>query len=199
MCELRQVAGLLFVTALVVAAGATAATDSKRAVFEDRTGENPGALDVTRVTVSNDDAGRVTFRAAIPALPRLAPGMRFRLWIDSDARRATGLAVNGTAEGMDFFLLHEADRTQLYRCGRDSCTNAMIARTLRFSYASGPRFRILDAEIGSPKRLRFALEAATGIVVDPVQKTVDASQATYDDAPDRPRTWPYALAKRVTR
>jgi hypothetical protein len=196
---LRQIAVLLFVLALLVAPGGAAATDAKRAVFEDRRGENPGGLDVTRVTVSSDYTGRLTFRAAIPALPRLAAGMRFRLWIDSDSRQATGLAVNGTALGMDFFLLHEAGRTQLYRCGRDSCTNATIARTLRFSYASGPRFRILDAEIGSPKRLRFALEAATGIVVDPVRKLVDDSRATYDDAPDRPRTWVYALAKRVNR
>jgi hypothetical protein len=196
---LRRIAVLLFILALLVAAGAAAATDAKRAVFEDRRGENPGGLDVTRVTVSNDDTGRLTFRAAIPALPRLTADMRFRLWIDSDYKQATGLAVNGTALGMDHFLLHEAGRTQLYRCDRDSCTNATIARTLRFSYASGPRFRILDAEIRSPKRLRFALEATTGLVIDPVRKLVDVSRATYDDAPDRPRTWVYVPAKRVTR
>ena len=190
---------LVLVLALLVAAGATAAPDAKPWVFEDRRGENPGGLDITRVTVSNDDTGRLTFRAAIPALPRLTADMRFRLWIDSDSRQATGLAFNGTPLGMDFFLLHEAGRTHLYRCGRDSCTNATIARTLRFSYASGPRFRVLDAEIGNPKRLRFALEAATGLVIDPVRKLVDASRATYDDAPDRPRTWIYTPAKRVTR
>jgi hypothetical protein len=165
---------------------------AKRVSFEDWSGENPGGLDVTRVTVSNDDAGMLMFRTAIARAPRLEDGMRFRLWIDSDANRATGLEANG----MDFFVLHEAGRTGLYRCRATSCAGGAPARTLRFAYEGGPRFRILNAELRNTKRLRFAVEAATGIFVDPATKTVDASNAQFDDAPERGRAWSYRLALR---
>jgi hypothetical protein len=178
------------------AGGSSAAPDvtaAKSVSFEDVTGENPGGLDVTRVTVSNNDAGMLTFRVAVPSHPRLTEGMRFRVWIDSDAKRATGLAANG----MDFFLFHEAGRTRLYRCRATLCTDGAPARTLRFAYSGGPRFKILNAEIGNAKRLRFAVEAATGILIDPATKTVDFSKAQFDDAPQRGRTWSYRLALRI--
>jgi hypothetical protein len=165
-------------------------TAAKVVTFTDATAEDPQGPDITTVTVSNDDAGRITFRAAIPSRPTLADGMRFRLWLDSDHDPATGLAANG----MDYFLLYEQGRAGVWRCGGSTCAGGAAATTLEFSYASGPRFTILDAEIGNAKRFRFAVEAATDIFVDPATKTVDASKARFDDAPARGSTWTYALA-----
>jgi hypothetical protein len=196
LCGLRRIALLTCLVALLAAgsaAGQGAAPDltaAKSVTFEDAVAEDPQGPDITTVTVSNDDTGLVSFRVAIPSRPTLAEGMRFRIWIDSDSNTTTGLAING----MDYYLFHEAGRTSLYRCGGNACTNAARATTLGFSYASGPRFTILDAEIGNAKRFRFAVEAATGIFVDPATKTVDADDARFDDAPTRGSFWTYRLA-----
>ena len=200
MCELLRTALLPCVVALLAAgsaAGEGAAqgaapdlTAAKSVTFEDAAAEDPQGPDITTVTVSNDDTGLISFRVAIPSRPTLAEGMRFRIWIDSDSNPATGLAANG----MDYYLFHDAGRTSLYRCGGTVCTNAARATTLEFSYAGGPRFAILDAEIGNAKRFRFAVEAATGIFVDPATKTVHADDARFDDAPARGSFWTYRLA-----
>lgn len=183
--------GAVLVTGSAAGQGsAPGLTVAKTVTFADATAEDPQGPDITTVTVSNDDAGLITFRAAIPSRPTLAEGMRFRIWIDSDSNAATGLSENG----MDYFLLHEQGRTGAWRCGGSTCAGGAPATTLEFSYASGPRFTILDAEIGDAKRFRFALEAATGILVDPETKTVDASKARFDDAPARGSTWTYGLA-----
>jgi len=169
---------------VVPASPAVAAVNS--VTFRDATGEDPDGPDITTVAVSNDDAGLITFRVAIPSRPTLIEGMRFRIWIDSDDDPATGLSMNG----MDHFLLHEGGRTGLYRCGGSMCSGGGdVSRTLEFSYAGGPRFAILTDELGLTKRFRFAVEAATGIFVDPVTKTVDATDAHFDDAPERGRHW----------
>jgi hypothetical protein len=169
--------------------------EAKRVVFRDATAEDPAGPDITTVTVSNDDRGLITFRVAIPSRPKLTEGMRFRIWIDSDGDRATGLSVNG----MDFFLLHDRGRTGLWRCRASSCTGpSSSARTLRFRYSSEPSFTISNAEIGDTRRFRFAVEAATGIVVDPVTKTVDTANAHFDDAPQRGRSWTYATRFRAS-
>lgn len=163
----------------------------KSVTFEDATGEDPQGPDITSVTVSNDDTGLLTFRVAMPSHPALVEGMRFRIWIDSDHDRSTGLHMNG----MDYFLLHDHGGTGLFRCSGTTCAGgATASTTLEFTYASGPQFRVLDADVGDTRRFRFAVEAATGIFVDPATRSFDFSTARFDDAPARGSSWIYALA-----
>jgi hypothetical protein len=191
---LLRAASLSCLVALVCAGGAAGSPElgaARSVTFEDVTGEDPQGPDITTVTVSNDDTGLLTFRVAIPSRPTLVDGMRFRIWIDSDDDPATGLDLNG----MDYFLLHEQGRTGVWSCGGNTCAGpSALATTLEFSYAGGPQFRILNADIGETRRFRFAVEAATGIFVDAATKSFDFTNARFDDAPARGGTWTYGLA-----
>ena len=45
-----------------------------------------------RITVSNDDAGIVSFRVNVPNRPTLGQDMLFEVWVDTDNNAATGAA-----------------------------------------------------------------------------------------------------------
>ena len=179
--------GLLLVGSAAGQGSAPEVAAVKEVTFEDAMGEDPHGPDIGEVTVSNDDTGLLTFRVGIPSHPVLVEGMRFRIWIDSDHDPATGLDLNG----MDYFLLHDQGSTGLFRCGGTTCAGgAAASTTLEFSYASGPQFRVLDAEVGDTRRFRFAVEAATGIFVDPATKSFDFSMRLHGGArgPTRSRS-----------
>lgn len=178
---------------------------ANRVAFQDARGENPEGLDVSTVVVSSGDAGLITFRIDIPNRPVLTDDMRLRVWVDSDHKIATGLRPSGESPtGWDYFLLWDRGTGRkdpsLYRCNGARCTGGGVhppQRTLRSSYASGPRFTILDAELGSTKRFRFSVEAADGIVVDPTTRAPDVTNAHWDYAPARGRSWSYDVRRRT--
>jgi hypothetical protein len=206
LCELRRIALLPCVVALLAAGSAagqgsapdlTEAGAANTVTFQDATGEDPQGWDVTSVTVSNDDLGRIKFRIAIPGRPTLTDDMRFTIWIDSDDNRATGNEQNG----VDYFLTWDrlgGVDPGLFRCDRSTCKGGRdvvdpAQRTLRFSYDHGPAFSILDAEIGVAKRFRFALNAVSGLVRDPGTKRIDHTNAHFDSAPPLGSFWTYTV------
>jgi hypothetical protein len=172
---------------LLTAAG-TAGPAANSATFQDARGEEPEGPDITSVTVSNGDVGNITFRIEVPTHPAFTDAMRLRLWLDSDRTAATGLAEGpGSTAGWDHYILW--DRTlgpdpRLFRCEKSTCTAGPLdppQRTLRFSYAGGPRFTILAAELGDTKRFRFFVEAA------------DYTTDRWDFAPELGRSWGYEV------
>jgi hypothetical protein len=208
----------VFVIALATLGGATAiqAAQTRGAAvsvtYLDATGEDAAAPDITRVVVSNDDSGKLTFRIAIPSHPVLTEDMRIRIWLDYDDDPATGLAVEGR-EGLDHFLL--VDRGSLgfgtaglFVCSGSTCSGGRDLGTLAslgFSYENGALFslesetlrRTEPVRIGGLKRFRFSVEAWSGIGYDPVARTWDFTSARRDVAPaeqpspSRDQLWTY--------
>ena len=95
---LTVIAGLLAAASVLVALPSTAlgsatrgsASASNSQTFADSTGENPAAPDITSITVSNDDAGNITFQVNIPNRPALTPDMLLVLYVDADNKASTG-------------------------------------------------------------------------------------------------------------
>lgn len=154
------------------------------------------------MAVSNGDAGLITFGIDIPSHPVMSDDLHVRLWVDADRNAATGLAdgVRSTS-GWDYYILWDrkvmGPDPQLFRCERAKCTNDSPQRTFRYSYAGGPRFTILDAELGNTKRFRFYVETVDGVVRD--DTVDDYTNARWDFAPALGSSWDYLVRLAPTR
>ena len=115
--------------------------------------------------------------------------MRLRVWFDSDHNSQTGLTEPDLA-GRDYFILWDRDGLRLFRCGGSSCRSGQPQRTLSSSYRGGATLSINAAELETT-RFRFTVEAAAGIVYDPVTRRFDTAKATWDFAPERAAFWSY--------
>ena len=58
--------------------------------YQDSAGENPAAPDITTLTVSNNDAGVVSFKVDIPNRPTLTQDLLLLVFVDTDANPQTG-------------------------------------------------------------------------------------------------------------
>ena len=189
--------------AAAAAGGAVGAPDSasgalKTTTFRDAVGE-PGP-DIETVVVSNDANGQLTFRIDIPNHPVITDDLRIRIWLDADADVSTGLGPHGV-RGADYFLL--LDRWELglgevgfFACSGSTCSGGKVLPTgsrtsLRFSYRDGATFTLDAADLGIQRleRLRFSIEAWTGIGFDPVARRYDFTNARADFAPDGAGRW----------
>ena len=178
-------------------------TVANSATFQDASGEAPGAPDITRVVVSNDDNGEVTFRVEVLSHPVLTEDMRIFIWFDYDDRAATGLD-----EGLDHRLVVDVGSVGfgaagLAFCGYipPSCGVVQGWRgfgervSLRFSYQNGVAVFSLDAaklsrqepfRVGSLKRFRFWVVVESGVRYDPVTGRWDFTDWRRDVAPTDP-------------
>jgi hypothetical protein len=153
------------------------------ATFQDSTGEDPAAPDISTITVSNDDAGMVSFRINIPNRPTLGQDMLVELWVDSDNNTATGSPDLG---GTDYVMQVIQGEIALFRWDGADFTRRFgdpSAVTLSFSYSGGITIRISAAELGNTKRFRFFTDVLSGIVIDPDTGALDGTNAKGDVAP----------------
>jgi hypothetical protein len=197
---------LRLVLTIVVAGTAVLAPSGSaagRATYEDDRGEGVGAPDIQGVTVSNDDAGRITFRTEIPTHQSLTQDMRLRLWF-SDGHPATGLSDSG-ADGfilVDGFLFAPGTAV-LYRCQDAICVPTAFSQEgtddLRFAYTAGAA--VLTATVGglgvrlevSP-RLHFWFVAQAGWAYDPATQAFDPTNVRADIAPSAAGSqWTYTV------
>ena len=51
--------------------------------YQDSTGENPAAPDITTIVVSNNDTGMMTFKINIPNRPQLTRDMLIDMLVDT--------------------------------------------------------------------------------------------------------------------
>ena len=174
----------LVVVALPAAAGALssgAAANSQ--TYQDSTGENPAAPDITSLTVSNDDAGIVSFRINVPNRATLGQDMVVDLFVDSDANPQTGdLDLGGT----DYVIELIQGEANLFRWDGTNFTRRFgdpPAVSLSFSYQGGVTFRISAAELGNTKKLNFFVLVESGVVFDPTTGEPDFTNAVGDAAP----------------
>ena len=201
-------AGALVVFAPEAAGGAAdgqalTQTAANGATFQDATGEAAGAPDITKVVVSNDDKGVLTFSVAIPSHPVLTEDMRIFIWFDFDDDPTTGLA-----QGLDHLLVVDVGSVGfgaagLAFCGYPGPSCGVVegwlgfgARvSLRFSYENGAAVFSFDAaklarkepfRIGGLERFRFWIVVESGVRFDPVTRRWDFTDWRRDVAPTDP-------------
>jgi hypothetical protein len=172
------VLGLLAVLFAVAPAGA-----ANKVTYQDSTGEDPAAPDITTIVVSNDDAGMMTFRINIPNRAQLTRDMLVDMLLDTDANPATGDPDNlGADYAIELFLgevaLFKWDGTGLTRRAGDP-----PATTLIYSWSGGVTIKISAAELGNTKKFNFAVVAVSGIVVDETTGVPNFDNAVADAAP----------------
>ncbi len=172
--------------ALPTAAAAPAEVNrvsANSATFQDSTGEDATAPDITTITVSNDDAGIVSFRVTVPNRPALGQDMLFEIWVDTDNNAATGDPDLG---GADYVMQLVRGEISLYKWDGADYTRRFgdpSAVTMNFSYQGGLTARISAAELGNTKAFKFFVVAISGLVVDPVTGNLDGTNSKADVAP----------------
>jgi hypothetical protein len=181
--------GLAFLIALAVFALPTAGTSAPAVVaantqtFQDSTGEDPAAPDITSIVVSNDDAGMLSMRVNVPNRPTLGQDMIFDIFVDSDANPQTG---SPEFAGVDYVIELVRGEINLFRWDGTSFTRSFgnpPAITLSFAYQGGVTVRISASELGNTKKFNFFVIAESGVVVDPVTGDLDFTNSKGDAAP----------------
>jgi len=151
--------------------------------YQDSTGENPAAPDITTIVVSNNDAGLVSFRVNVPNRPTLGQDMLIEIWVDTDSNTATG---DPDLAGVDYVMQLVRGEINLYKWDGTDFTRRFgdpSAVTLSFSYQGGITVRISAAELGNTKSFRFFVVVVSACVVDPVTGALDCANSVDDVAP----------------
>jgi hypothetical protein len=156
---------------------------SNTATYEDSTGEDPAAPDLTTIVVSNDDAGVITFKINIPNRPELTRDILVDMFVNSDNDATTGDPDTlGADYAIEIFLgdiaLFKWDGTNYTRRVGDPPATSLI-----YAWSSGPTIKISAAELGNTKKLGFAVIAVSGLVIDDVTGNIDGTNAKVDSAP----------------
>lgn len=171
---------LLGALTLLVAVPAGA---SNSVTFQDSTGEDPAAPDITTVVVSNNDAGMITFRINIPNRPQLTRDMAIVMFVDADAKATTGDPETlGADYVIELFLgeinLYKWDGTDFTRRAGDPPSTSLV-----YSWSNGVTISISSAELGNTKRFGFDVLAISGFVIDETTGEIDSTNAKRDTAP----------------
>ncbi len=157
--------------------------------YQDSTGEDPAAPDISTIVVSNTDAGMLSFQINIPNRPTLGQDMFMVMWVDTDNNGQTGAPIDsGEPPGTDYVLELFRGEINLYRWDGTGFTRSFgdpSAVTLSFSYANGITVRIAASELGNTKRFRFYVLVVSGIAFDPVTQDpyCPSPPCPSDDAP----------------
>lgn len=151
--------------------------------YQDSSGENPAAPDITTLTVSNNDAGLISFRINVPNRPAFGRDMLILLFVDTDNNPATGDLESLGADYVIQVFLGEAalfrwDGTDFTRRPGDPAATSLI-----FAYQDGVTVTISGAELGNTKRFGFATIVISGAVIDETTGDVDFTNAVSDVAP----------------
>jgi hypothetical protein len=151
--------------------------------YQDSSGENPLAPDITTLTVSNTDAGVVQFRVNIPNRAQLTQDMLLLLFVDSDANAQTG---DPTSLGADYVVQIFGGEAALFRWDGSDFTRRAgdpPATSLIFGYQGGVTITISAAELGNTKKFGFAVIAISSVTIDPTTGDTDFTNAVADVAP----------------
>lgn len=181
------VAVAALVVVLPTAAGAlpqgASATSANSQTYNDSTGENPAAPDITTLVTSNTDAGIVSFRINVPNRASLGQDMLLDLFVDTDNNTTTG---SQDIPGIDYVIELVRGEINLFKWDGTSFTRRFgdpPSVSLRYTYNAGYTVSISAAELGNTKRFNFYVEVLSGIGVDPVTGDLDFTNAVGDAAP----------------
>lgn len=160
-----------------------AGTTTNTTTYQDSSGENAAAPDITTLTVSNTDAGVIQFRVAIPNRAQFTQDMLLLLFVDADANPSTG---DPTELGADYVIEIFGGEAALFRWDGTNFTRRPgdpPATSLIFSYQAGVTITISAAELGNTKKFGFSFIAVSGIAIDPTTSDLDFTNAVADIAP----------------
>jgi hypothetical protein len=189
--------GLLLATAVAVvalptvASGAFSSPAAPEAIaansttYQDSSGENAAAPDITTLTVSNTDAGMLSFRVNVPNRPTFGQDMLIALFVDADNNTSTG-DTDPLGLGTDYAIEIFGGDAALFRWDGTGFTRRAgdpPATSLIFSYQGGITVNISTAELGNTKALKFNVLVFSGITIDPVTSDLDFTNASGDAAP----------------
>ena len=162
--------------------GAVAANSTS---YQDSSGENPAAPDITTLTVSNTDAGMLSFRVNVPNRPSFGQDMLVVLFVDADNNPATG-DPDPLGQGVDYVVEIFGGEAALFRWDGTNFTRRAgdpPATSLIFTYQGGITINISTAELGNTKALKFNVIVFSGITIDPTTSDLDFTNAVGDIAP----------------
>jgi hypothetical protein len=167
-------------TAASGALAGPAAPAANSATFQDSTGENPAAPDITTITVSNDDAATITFKINIPNRAQYASDIGLFVFLDSDANQATG---DTESFGADYVVQLIQGEILLFKWDGSDYTLSATQASLNQAWASGSTIRINASELNNTRRLSFGVIALAGIAIDPATGALDFTNTQGDIAP----------------
>jgi hypothetical protein len=189
--------GLLLAIALAVVALPTAASGAfsgpaapnaiaaNSTTYTDSSGENAAAPDITTLTVSNTDAGLLSFRVNVPNRPTFTQDMLVVLFVDADNNTSTG-DPDPLGPGVDYVVEIFGGEAALFRWDGTNFTRRAgdpPATSLIFSYQGGVTINISAAELGNTRALKFSVIVFSGITVDPTTGDLDFTNSVGDIAP----------------
>ena len=152
-----------------VASGAFSAPAAPEAVaansttYQDSSGENPAAPDITTLTTSNTDAGVIQFRVMIPNRAQLTQDMLLAPL--RRQRRQPADRRSRPSSGADYVIEIFGGEAALFRWDGTNFTRRAgdpPATSLIFSYQGGVTITISAAELGNTKKLGFSFIAVSG-------------------------------------
>jgi hypothetical protein len=159
---------------------APAAPTANSTTYQDSVGEDATAPDITTITVSNDDAGTLTFRVNVPNRAQLSNDLVAIVDIDSDANQATGDPTNF---GSDYIIQYIQGEAILFKWDGSDYTLSATQASLTSSWASGPTFKINASDLNNTRKLSFDALVVSGVVFDPQTGAIDCSACKRDFAP----------------
>ena len=149
-------------------AGGTAVAVETR-TFSDPVGDAAAGFDVANVTVSNDDAGQITFRVGLTAVPALPPSLNLLLVLDSDAKPSTG------ANGVDHYVAVSGGVAGV----ATAAGPFRAAPSLSFNFLPGvTNVSVNRRELGNTRTFRFR------VLTIPTAPDGSLDSANADPAPD---------------
>jgi hypothetical protein len=168
-----------FVVALPTGAGAlpssTSGLAANEVTFQDSTGEDPAAPDITSIVVANDDAGMITFRINVPNRPTYARDIALVMFLDSDANQATG---DAETLGADHVIQLIAGEIILFRWDGTDYTLSATQSSLSYAWQNGPTVRINASDLNNTRRFNFDALVLSGLVIDETTGALDCPAAT---------------------
>jgi hypothetical protein len=162
---------------------APAAVAANSTTYQDSTGENAAAPDITTVVVSNNDAGVIQFRINVPNRPAFGQDMLILLFVNSDNNATTG---DPETFGADYAIQLIGGEAALFRWDGSDFTRQPgnpPSTSLLFSYQAGATISISAAELGNTRRLGVGTIVVSGIVINSETGDLDFSNAVSDFAP----------------
>ena len=188
----RRMTGLIATAALLstavalialpsAALGKATRSASNSQTYTDSTGEIANAPDITTLTVSNDDAGNITFQVNVPNRPTLTPDMLMFIYLNTDDNTSTG---DPQIFGTDDVIQLAAGSVNLFPWTGVTYGSAVATPSLTYSWTNGVvTVHISDSALKGTKGFEFAVEVDSGIVADE-SGNPDFTNAVGDVAPD---------------
>jgi hypothetical protein len=163
------------------ALGSSTRSAANSETFNDSVGEDAAAPDITSITVSNDDAGLITFKIAISNRPALTPDMTVLLFLDTDQQASTG---DQNSLGTDYAIELDPGSVTLFQWNGTDFVAASSQASVTFAYdATGATIRASANDLGKTKAFNFFAVAVSGITLD-ANGNPDFTNSHSDAAPD---------------